>query len=186
MSDNSLPSRRPGSELSPFAGHFSHQRYGPRYAWSGAAPEIMQDAALYEAVVVRRVLAYLVDLVVIAAIGLVVGTALGIVSALTFGLLSPLVAVGGLVPLTYHTLTIGGPRHATVGQLVMRLEVRRWDGGQPGYIQALVQTALFYLTLAVPPLWIGLAWPLINSRSRCLHDILSGTVIVNSDRVAVI
>ena len=58
----------------------------------------------------------------------------------------------------------------------MGIQVRTLDGGHPGYPQAALQTLLFYATMALTGLLLVVA--LFNDRRRCLHDWLSGTIIV--------
>ncbi|WP_300303569.1 RDD family protein [Ferrovibrio sp.] len=126
----------------------------------------------------RRLLAYVIDLFVLGGILILYKLMLGFLSVLTFGLLTPLlVLIGAAVPVAYHTLTIGGPASATWGMRVFGLQVRVWNGGKPGYLQALLHTAAFYVTVSFTGGLI-LLWALFNNRGRCLHDILCGTLVV--------
>jgi uncharacterized RDD family membrane protein YckC len=77
----------------------------------------------------------------------------------------------------YHTLTIGGSRSATPGMRLTGVEVRSWTGERPGYLQAFVQTILFYVT--VYPTWsLVLLIALFERRRRTLHDIIAGTLVI--------
>ena len=186
MSDKSVPVPS-GSVPGPFSGHFTKESAKRSFAWQDIPPDETHDPDLFRGVIIRRILAYLIDLLVVVGLSVVAGSVLGLVSLLTLGLFAPLsVLIVTLIPLAYHTATIGGPRNATVGQLIMRLEVRRWDGGRPGYVQAGVQTILFYLSLGTGILLLGFLLALFDARRRCLHDLLSGTVLVNSDRVDIL
>ena len=127
---------------------------------------------MVEGVIMRRLIAYVIDIVLLFG----VTTVLWILS---FGWLTPLLA---FLPIAYHTLLIGGPDSSTIGMSLMGLEVRRWDGGRPGVLQAFVMTVLFYITLAGPQVLL-LAFSLFNSLGRTLHDLLSGTVVVNRQEV---
>lgn len=115
----------------------------------------------------RRAFAYLLDVFLIS-----------ILSWLLVLLVSPLwPAILALVPISYHSLLIGGPRSATFGQRLFGVEVRRLDGGRPSLFQAFVQTVLFYATVTLlTPLVLLVA--LLNRRRRTLHDILAGTLTV--------
>ncbi|MGB0921961.1 MAG: RDD family protein [Alphaproteobacteria bacterium] len=134
----------------------------------------------FDNVVFRRVVAYLVDLVIITvagAVAIAVGSVIGVIS---LGLLWPLIAaLISILPFAYHTLTIGSPASATVGMRIFGIEVRTWDGRRPGYIQAAVQTVLFYGSIALTSLLILLV-VFFNKRNRTLHDFVAGTVIINS------
>lgn len=151
-----------------------------RYWQESDAPDPDIRPELYAQVPVRRVVAYAVDVVLIAgllALAWVAGILLGIAS---FGLLFPLIGpVLVATPLAYHTWFIGGPRSATPGMRLFGVEVRTWDGRRPGYVQAAVQTAVFYLTV-VGTTWLVLLVALFNRRRRCLHDFVCGTVVIRA------
>jgi len=57
------------------------------------------------------------------------------------------------------------------------LELRSVTGERPGFLQALVQTALFYITVGATCSLILLV-ALLNRHKRTLHDLLAGTVMV--------
>ena len=60
-------------------------------------------------------------------------------------------------------------------------EVRSWTGQPPDYVQAIILTLLFYLSLT---LWPVLIFALFNERRRMLHDYLAGTLTVRRSRLA--
>ena len=141
------------------------------------------DPALFEGMILRRSLAYLVDLLVLVLIIVLFKIALVFLTIVSFGLLTPfLILVGAAIPVAYHTLTIGGPASATLGMRLFGIEVRVWNGGKPGYLQALLQTVVFYVTTSMTAGLI-LLWALFNNRHRCLHDVLCGTVVIRRNRV---
>jgi uncharacterized RDD family membrane protein YckC len=136
------------------------------------------DPAQFEGLLWRRCLAYVIDLAVLLGLLLLYKVALVFFTVITFGLATPLlVLVAAAIPIAYHTLTIGGPLSATLGMHVLGLQVRIWNGGKPGYIQALLHTAVFYVTTSFTGGLI-LLWPLFSNRRRCLHDQLCGTMVV--------
>ena len=57
------------------------------------------------------------------------------------------------------------------------VEVRSWNGRRPDLLQAFIQTAVFYLTVAVTS-WLILLVALFTNRNRTLHDYLAGTLAV--------
>jgi uncharacterized RDD family membrane protein YckC len=141
-------------------------------------PDVFPE--VYEGVLPRRVFAYLVDLVCIGAIAAGVGIVFVVLWLLSFGLLGPLLLfLFGLVPLAYHTLLLAGPHSATLGMRLFDLELRSITGERPGFLQALAQTALFYITLGVTGSLILLV-ALFNRRRRTLHDWLTGTLMVRT------
>ena len=138
----------------------------------------LENPDLYRGIIVRRILAYLIDLTIIAVIVTIAWFVFPILIAVTFGALTPfLVAFTALVSTLYHTLLIGGPASATFGMRFFGLRVWTSDGLRPGYPQALVNTVVFYLSVATTS-WLILIIGLLNSRNRCLHDLLAGTVVV--------
>lgn len=144
------------------------------FAWS-TEPDPMSHPELFDGVVFKRVVGYLIDVLILGGAALF----LWFLVLFTLGLLGPIAAViTALLPLAYHTLLIGGPNSATIGMRLMGVEVRRIDGGRPDLVQALIQTMLFYATLALTGLLLVVA--LFNDRRRCLHDWLSGTLVVNA------
>jgi uncharacterized RDD family membrane protein YckC len=135
---------------------------------------------VYEGVLPRRVLAYLVDLVCIGVIAAGVAIVFFVLWLLSLGLLGPILwLLFCLIPLAYHTLQLAGPRSATVGMRLFDIELRSVTGERPGFLQALAQTALFYISLGATGSLILLV-ALFNRRRRTLHDWLSGTVVVRT------
>lgn len=136
----------------------------------------------FEGVIAARCLAFLADLLVVCIL-IVLATALfGVLGILTFGLLWPGAALSPLVALAYFTFTLGGPRSATPGMRWQGIELRAWNGNRPGYLQAFLQTVLFYATVTIGT-FLVLIVPFFNKRRRCLHDYLCGTVFVRSSSV---
>lgn len=138
------------------------------------------DPAYFRGIRSKRVLAYLIDVaVVLALVGLwwLFGLALAF---LTLFLAWPVVVAGAaLLPIAYHTYLLGSAGNATLGMRVLDIRLAAWNGREPGYLQALIQTVLFYLTLT-PPFVLVLLVALFNDRGRCLHDMLSGSLVVNA------
>jgi uncharacterized RDD family membrane protein YckC len=139
----------------------------------------------YMGVTARRVYAYILDIVIVWLLLGMAYVASVILGALTLGLLwPPLMVAIVLVPFTYHTLTIGGRRSATLGMRAAGLRVMsiapgaEQSDGRPTLIQAMIQTVCFYGSVAVTGSLILLV-ALFNPRRRTLHDFLAGTVVVN-------
>lgn len=144
------------------------------FAWT-REPDPMTHPELFDGVMFRRVIAYLIDVTILSGAVLF----LWFLVVVTLGLLGPIAAlVTPVIPIAYHSLLIGGPNSATIGMRMMGIEVRRLDGGRPDLSLALMQTLLFYATLALTGLLLIVA--LFNDRRRCLHDWLSGTLTVNT------
>lgn len=144
-------------------------------AWGEAPPDPLDNPALYDGVMWRRVGAYMVDLVAIMILMFVAWFLLGLMTILTLGLLLPVkVAALALLPTAYHTWFIGSSG-ATPGMRFFDVEIRTWTGRRPDFFQAFLQTVLFYTTVGLTG-FLVLAVALFNDRRRTLHDFMSGTL----------
>ena len=134
----------------------------------------------YEGVIWRRTLAYLIDLCFIGVLAVLFWIIFAVLWVVSFGLLGPVLwFLFGLIPLAYHTLLLSGSRSATWGMRCFDVELRSITGERPGFLQALAQTALFYITVGATCSLI-LLFVLFNRRKRTLHDLLAGTVLVRT------
>lgn len=138
---------------------------------------------LFEGVLSRRIVAFLIDFVVIATPVVLAGMfifAFGIVT-LGFGwalywLLPPASVVWAIV---YFGLTLGGERSATIGMRVVDLEMRTWYGSPAYFVLGAVHAIGFWFSVSFfTPFVLLVAF--FNERRRLLHDILLGTVIINN------
>lgn len=153
---------------------------GPRFDRAEpGTPDPAVQPDYYDGIVWRRSLAYAVDIVAIFVLLLALKLVLGIATVISFGLLSPLWLLVPLVPIAYHTLLIGGSASATLGMQLFGVEVRSWTGGRPSYLQALVQTAVFYVTIGATASLV-LLLVFFSERRRTLHDFLAGTVVLRA------
>jgi uncharacterized RDD family membrane protein YckC len=138
---------------------------------------------LFRGVLTRRVIAFLIDLIVlsipivlailfIAVFGVVT---LGLGWAL-FWLVSPASIIWALV---YYGASLGGPHSATLGMRVMDLELRTWYGAPGYFVLGAMHAVLFWISISVlSPLVLLVG--LFNGRRRLLHDIVLGTVVINN------
>ena len=122
----------------------------------------------------RRIVALFFDLIFVSVLTFSLWLALAV---LTFGLslfiLPPLFPA---VAFFYNGLTISGYRMSTPGMRAMDLEMRMQDtGARVPFINAAVQAVLFYVSWFFPPI---LLVSLVDGEKRCLHDIISGVVVV--------
>jgi uncharacterized RDD family membrane protein YckC len=161
----------------------SEQRtFPPRSGYSFADRLLAYDPVtrpqLFQGVIGKRVLAFIVDAIIITVLTVAVYVAIAVLGIFTlglawllFGLVFPAVGLG------YNALTIGGPNSATIGQRMMGLEVPMWFGGKVTPLVAAFHALLFWFSLAIfCPI---LLWVLFDPQKRCLHDILAGVVVIN-------
>jgi uncharacterized RDD family membrane protein YckC len=139
---------------------------------------------LFEGVVARRVIAFLIDFVILAVPVVFVAMFIFVVGIVTFGL--GFLFYGLLWPgmvlwaLAYYGMTLGSPASATIGMRVMDIEMRTWYGAPAYFVLGAVHAIVFWVTVsALTPLILLVC--LFNDRRRFLHDILVGTVVINND-----
>ena len=148
-------------------------------SFSGLAGE----APLTDGVTGRRVLAWLVDAIVVGILLLALNISLWLVGFLTFGL--GWFMLGGLwvVPLAYVFLFVISPGQATPGQALLGLVVvRDEDLGRPTPAQALVYAIGYAVTMWAGAFWLIAAF--FTRRARCLHDIIAGLAVLRADAVS--
>jgi uncharacterized RDD family membrane protein YckC len=93
-----------------------------------------------------------------------------------FWLVSPASVIWALI---YYGATLGGPHSATVGMRVMDLELRTWYGAPSYFVLGAMHAAMFWISVSfLTPLVLLVG--LFNGRRRLLHDILTGTIVINS------
>lgn len=146
-----------------------------------ARPELPNPATapeLFEGVLTRRVIAYIVDLVLLALITviiLVVGTIAGF---FTFGLAwISLPIVIPIAILGYYVMTLGSRMRATVGMQLMDIVLTPTRGRPLDGWQILIHPLVFWITVWVA--WpISLAVALLTPRREMVHDFIAGTLMV--------
>jgi uncharacterized RDD family membrane protein YckC len=138
---------------------------------------------LFDGVLARRVLAFILDVIVIAIPVLLAAIFIfffGIVTLSLGWFLFPLLSPGAVIwALLYYGMTLGGPRSATLGMRVMDIEMRTWYGAPAYFVLGAVHAVLFWLSVSfLTPLVLIVG--LLNPRRRLLHDMPLGVVIINS------
>src|SRR6266516_1584765 len=122
---------------------------------------------LFEGVLARRVLAFFIDVFLIAIPVVFAGLFIFVFGLVTFGLGWAL----------YWLLS---PAAATIGMRVMDLEMRTWYGAPLYFLLGAVHAIVFWITVsALTPLILLVG--LFNDRRRLLHDMLVGTVVINNE-----
>jgi uncharacterized RDD family membrane protein YckC len=144
-------------------------------------PELHPE--LFEGVLARRVLAFIIDFVLIAVPVLLASMFIFVFGIVTLGLgfalyylLPPASVVWALV---YFGLTLGSPSSATVGMRVMDLQMRTWYGAPAYFVLGAVHAIFFWFSISFFTPFILLV-AFFNERRRLLHDMLLGTVVINN------
>jgi uncharacterized RDD family membrane protein YckC len=169
MSDNEARRIGVSIELKPHA-------YDPL-----TAPE------LFEGVLARRLIAFVIDLTIIVIPVVIAGIFMAAATIATLGLavfffafLSPLYwPLIVIWALCYYGYTFGSPASATIGMRVMDLEMRTWYGAPAYFVLGSAHALLFWLTTSFLTPFVLLVG-FFNQRKRLLHDMIVGTVVINN------
>lgn len=159
-------------------------------AWRSGAANLQPHAFdpwlqpdLFRGVLTRRASAFLIDLVVLAIPVILACVFIALFGVVTLGLgwalfwlVSPASVIWALI---YYGATLGGPHSATMGMRVMGLELRTWYGAPSYFVLGAMHAVLFWVSVSfLTPLVLLVG--LFNGRRRLLHDIILGTVVINS------
>jgi uncharacterized RDD family membrane protein YckC len=143
----------------------------------------LSQPELFRGVLMRRVVAFLIDLMVLSVPVILVYLFIAVFGLVTLGLgwalfwlAWPASVIWALV---YYGASLGGPHSATVGMRVMDIELRTWYGSPGYFVLGAIHAVLFYVSISVLTPFVVLVG-LFNGRRRLLHDILLGTVVINS------
>jgi uncharacterized RDD family membrane protein YckC len=141
-------------------------------------PDPVSNPELFEGLLVRRAVAYLIDLAVLGVMVFaiaIVGLVLGI---FTFGLawlaIPVLIVLGTFA---YYAATLGSPARATIGMQAMDIVLTPARGRPLDGWAILIHPIVFWVTI-----WIS--WPftilfaLFTPRQQLLHDLVTGTLMV--------
>jgi uncharacterized RDD family membrane protein YckC len=165
----------------------SYSNDGGTWRNDGAVPphafDPWMEPELFRGVLTRRVFAFLIDLVVLSVPVILAVVFIALFGIVTLGLgwaLFWLVSPASIIwAIVYYGASIGGSHSATIGMRMMDLELRTWYGAPGYFVLGAVHAVLFWATVSfLSPLVLVIG--LFNGRRRLLHDIILGTVIINS------
>jgi len=162
----------------------SNRPYGAPFDVKPHAYDPAANPELFEGVLARRLIAFLIDVVILAGPILLLAVFIfvaGIVTLgfgfLLYGLMAPLSAIWAVA---YYGFCFGGPHSATVGMRMMDLEMRTWYGAPAYFVLGAVHAIVYWITVStLTPLILFVAF--FNHRKRLLHDMLVGTIVINNE-----
>jgi uncharacterized RDD family membrane protein YckC len=138
---------------------------------------------LFRGVLTRRIFAFLIDVLLLSIpviLAVIFITVFGVVTLglgwTLFWLVSPASIIWAIV---YYGASLGGPHSATVGMRMMDLQLRTWYGAPGYFVLGAMHAVLFWISVSMLSPFVLLVG-LFNGRRRLLHDIVLGTVIINS------
>lgn len=140
----------------------------------------VSNPELFSGVRSRRIFAFFIDLIVITLFTFGAGIVVFFLGVFTLGLGFLLYGIlPTAVALLYVAFTLGGPQASTLGMRAMGLEMRLWYGAKPYLLLAAVHVILFWFSVSLlTPLVLLVS--LFSDRKRLLHDLVLGTVVINS------
>jgi uncharacterized RDD family membrane protein YckC len=142
---------------------------------------------LFEGVLARRVVAFVIDFIIISVPIVLAAMFIFAFGVVTLGLgwaLYWLLPPGSVIwAVVYFGLTLGSPASATIGMRALDLEMRTWYGASAYFVLGAVHAIVFWISVsALTPFILLVAF--FNGRGRLLHDILLGTLVINNPRRA--
>lgn len=146
--------------------------------------DVVLDAWLTRDVWPRRIVAFIIDFLLIAVLGFVAIWVVVVFGILTLGLGFLLGHLLPLVPFVYYVAWLVTMGAATPGQRLLGLTVRQDDSlalanpVRPSLAQAIAWTVLLYLSFALS--MVPFVAVFFNRRRRALHDILAGVTVVHA------
>jgi uncharacterized RDD family membrane protein YckC len=143
----------------------------------------LSQPELFRGVLTRRAFAFLIDLVVLSVPVILAVVFIALFGVVTLGLgwalfwlVSPASVIWALI---YYGASLGGPHSATVGMRMMDLQMRTWYGAPSYFVLGAMHAVAFWVSVSfLTPLVLLVG--LFNGRRRLLHDIVLGTVVINS------
>jgi uncharacterized RDD family membrane protein YckC len=163
------------------------RRFGNAFADRPHVFDPALNPELFEGVLARRVIAFVIDVIVIGVPVVLAAIFIFLFGIVTLGVgwllywvLSPASIVWAVF---YFGLTLGGPQSATIGMRIVDIEMRTWYGAPSYFVLGAVQAILFWISIsALTPLVLLVCF--FNHRRRLLHDIVLGTIIINNEQRA--
>lgn len=143
-----------------------------------AAPE---DWRAYSGVLSRRMFAFIIDYMLVLLLCIPAAIVVFFLGIITFGFgwaLYPALFV--LTALFYFGWTLGGRSQASPGMRAAGIAMARLDGRRIDFMTAVVHMVLFWILNSFLTPLILLAG-LFVERSRLVHDLLLGTVVVRTN-----
>lgn len=143
-----------------------------------ALPDPRTAPELFDGVLVRRVLAYLLDVALLIAAATLVGVVSLILGFFTLGI--PWLLLPVVIPaiiLGYYAITLGSPMRATVGMSAFDIVLVPARGYPLDGWKILIHPLVFWVTVwfAWP---ISLAVALFTPRQQMVQDLVTGTLML--------
>jgi uncharacterized RDD family membrane protein YckC len=141
-------------------------------------PDPATAPELFDGLLPRRVVAFLIDVALIGMLVLCLGFVGLLAGFLTFGLAwTMLPLLTPLAVVAYYALTLGSSHRATVGMSLMDIVLTPTRGQPLNGLAVLLHPFLFWLSFWIS--WpVSLLFALFTPRQQMLHDLIVGTLMV--------
>ncbi len=138
---------------------------------------------LFDGVLARRVIAFFIDLIVLTLPVVFAAIFIAVFGVVTLGLgwllfllLWPAAVLWAIL---YYGFTFGRPSSATLGMRVAGIELRTWYGAPAYFVLGAMHGLAYWVSVSMlTPIILLVGF--FNARRRLLHDILLGTIVINS------
>ncbi|AVX04806.1 RDD family protein [Maritalea myrionectae] len=141
-------------------------------------PDPYSEPELFDGVLLRRILAFVIDVIVVTITIVIASVILGVLGVLTLGIawlgyiiLVPAVWVG------YYTLTLGSPVRATLGMQMMDIVLTPTRRAPLEGWLAILHPIVGWASITFFTPFILLAG-LFTARRQLVHDLVVGTLMV--------
>ena len=128
------------------------KRIGVSFEVKPHAYDPVANPELFEGVVARRIVAFLIDFLILSLPVVLLSMFIFVVGIVTFGLgfilyglLSPAMVIWAIV---YYGMTLGSPASATIGMRIMDIEMRTWYGAPAYFVLGAVHAVVFWVTVS--------------------------------------
>lgn len=141
-----------------------------------------REPELFSGLLSKRVLAFVVDVVLLGLFQLLAVLVVFALGILTLGFAWLLFALPffAIVAVLYVAFTLGGPKAATPGMRLAGVTIRFTNGERIGFFFAAAHVILYWVLLSfLTPLVLIVG--LLSNRKRLLHDMLLGVIVLNAD-----
>jgi uncharacterized RDD family membrane protein YckC len=142
----------------------------------------LRNPELFDGVLARRMMAFVIDIIVISIPVIFAALFILIFGLITLGfgwilfwLWWPAAVIWAVI---YYGITLGGPQSATIGMRVMNIQMRTWYGAPSYFLLGVTHAILFWLTVSLLTPFILLVG-FFSTRRRLLHDMLIGAVVIH-------
>ncbi len=141
-------------------------------------PDPDRDPQFYAGVPMRRFAAWVIDLIIVAAISVIAIPVFGIVTLGLGFFAAP--AIYAVLSFIYRVATLTS-RSATWGMRIMGIELRRGDGQRFDFGLSLAHVGFYTLSVFLTvPLVVTVITVLSTRYRQTLHDILLRTTAINT------